>query len=219
MGFGTKLYVGLLLLGGGAFAGPEAVSRPDRGFGSSDLRRAIRVSVQQYNEAERRLRSGHAKVGDDETQVLARARMTDLRREVIFRDTQTGALSLAAIGSAVFLAFGMRRGLRGRQGPRGVVEVTAEQTVKLQPEALGAAMSNLSQTRSEAIARLRDGPRVRCRECQRPSKWKVLGRVGRRRFVRTGEGTKQDVLAEGWWHRGLPPEPCSKCGSTQVSEG
>ena len=216
MGAGTKVYVALLVTGATAFLGPEAVPRPNRGFGSADLRRSIRVVADQWEWAERRLRSGHPLADDDETQVLAQERLVELRREAILRDVQSASVLLVSAGSVVFAAFGMRRGIRRRSGPSGTVEVAADQTVPISPDALGAAMAPLARSRKDAIARLQTGPAMQCASCGRASKWTVLGRVGRRIFVRAGE--TPDLLAEGWWFRGLPPDACAKCGSTDTVE-
>ncbi|HVO31442.1 MAG TPA: hypothetical protein VMV18_11915 [bacterium] len=216
----AALYATFLIAGTAAIVAPEALERPMRGLGRRDLGRAMRVDVDKYEVAVTR---GSLEAGGMEEADRIALHLHAMRREGWIRDAQTGVLLFLTAASALFLVAAAPAAVRLRQAtaPRGHVEILEDETRVIPAEAFAAEMSRLAPTRNEAIERLRSGPRLRCGYCGRMSRWDVLGRIGRRLFVKKPPEGAKDMgihLGEGWWHLTHPPAPCRRCGSKETVE-
>jgi len=95
----------------------------------------------------------------------------------------------------------------------------SDETIGILEGSLEAELAKLAPTRRDAALRL-EPARHHCAYCGKPTRWKVLGRVGRRILVKKPPPGVKDLglrLGEGWWYRAGAPEPCAKCGSTDVA--
>ena len=216
----AKLYGALLLGGGLLFAAPEAAPRNLRGLSRRDVGNAAAVAIAQWDEIARRLSHGKGRPGDDVAQLRAAERLHELRQEQWLRDVQTAVFLLLGVGSAGFLIAAVPGAVRIRRGAPGggLVEVMSDETIGIAEAALQAELAKLAANRREAIARLEPAAH-RCAYCGRRTRWKVLGRVGRRILVKRPPAGAKDLglrLGEGWWFRAAAPEACAKCGSTDV---
>ena len=216
----AKVYGAFLLGGGLLFAAPEAVPRNLRGLSRRDVGNAAAVAVAQWDEIERRLSHGKGRPGDDVTQLRTAERLHELRHEQWLRDAQTAVFLLLGVGSLGFLIAALPGAVRIRRGAPGggLVEVMSDETIGIAEAALDAEIAKLAASRREAIARLEPAAH-RCAYCGRRSRWKVLGRIGRRILVKRPPPGAKDLglrLGEGWWFRAAAPDACRKCGSTDV---
>ena len=217
----AKVYLAILLGGGFLVAAPEMLPQTSRGMSRSDLGLASRVAVTKWDEIERRLENGKGRTGDDQAQLLAGARIHELKREVLLRDVQTASFLALAIASLMFAIAGAPSAVRLRRSAPGggLVEVMSDETVAILEGALEVEIAKLAPTRRDAILRL-EPARHRCAYCGRATRWKILGRIGRRILVKRPPMGAKDLgvrLGEGWWFRAGAPEPCAKCGSKDVA--
>lgn len=217
----TKAWAFVLVGGLAVIGASEFLQRPMRAIGRNDLSRAIRVDLAGYDAASMRLARGAARPDDDTEQVRIASRLLEFRREAKIRDAQTAGMLALAAGSLLFVLVAAPVAVRLRMSPTptGTVEVLADQTVAIDPAAMAAELGRLSPTRRDAIDQLRAAPALACAYCGRRSRWGVLGRVGRRVFVKKAPPGAKDLgirLGEGWWHRLSPPLACAKCGSLET---
>lgn len=215
----TKAYAAFLLAGVLLVAGPEALPRPSRGFARADLARTMRVAITQWDEAARRLAAGNPRTGDDELQLLSAPRLREARHELWIRDGQTLVVLLMAAVSVLFAIRSAPAAIRLRRGAPGggEIEVMGDDSLVIGDDELPARAKELVALRREAIAKLLP-KRRRCAYCQRATRWKVLGRIGKRTLLRRPpEGAKnlRVKIGEGWWWRAAPHSPCRKCGSVE----
>ena len=215
----SKAYAAFLLAGVLLIAGPEALPRPSRGFARADLARTMRVAISQWDEAARRLAAGNPRTGDDELQLLNAPRLREARQELWIRDGQTLAVLLMAAASVVFAIRSAPGAIRWRRGAPGggEIEVMADESRTIGDDELPARAKELVASRREAIAKLFP-ERRRCAYCGRTTRWKALGRIGKRTLLkRPPEGAKnlRVKIGEGWWWRAAPHSPCAKCGSIE----
>jgi hypothetical protein len=215
-------YLLLLLVGIALIAGGELVPRPVRGFKAGDLQRTLNVVEEEIDHVETKIAVGGFKPADGETEIRLFARRRDLEREGLVRDVQTSIVVVLFLASIAFAVVTLPKAVwirRTGHMPFGNVEVMSDEMLAVEAGSAAAMMAKLSPTRDIAVAALLAAPPLRCRYCGRPSRWAVVGRVGRRIFRKKrpeGAVELELDLGEGWWHRASPPEPCKKCGSVET---
>lgn len=221
---GARLYLVLCLFTTAGVLAPEALPRAYRGVAVQDLRRLSRGAFLDRAELDERFAVARGNLAplENERERIA-IRVAELEREGMLRSAQTLLVLHLFAWSVLFFLFNVRRAMRvWRATPSraGLIEVMETQELAATDEAARKHAQELLASRSAAIRAVYPRVAYRCGYCGTRSRWKTLGRIGKRIVRRQPPRDAKDlgiVLAKGWWYQPEGPVPCVKCGSADLS--
>lgn len=217
----TRVYAFVLVMSLAAVVAVEVVPREMGRLSRFELaKRQHRFEI-TLDDMTARIGRDEVEAGDEIRLAAVKAELAGLRTESRVRAVSTVAFVLLALSSLAFALLATPRVLFGKRivSRSGTIEVEPDETITIDASDVAHEVGRLHTSRKAAIDHLLSQVSLHCASCAWLWKPDVLGRIGRRIFIRRmpeGASMRGEALGEGWWSRPVNPPSCPKCGGRDL---